>query len=154
MRKPVEVTKEDLILMAEQRRKLHTNTGAKLATFASISNGKTIAHIGNVLRRDGRDTAVVVMEMAYSEAGVRFWVINVNAETGEPQNGGSCTWINGSDIENYNFVAKDYAYFLDSLEMRELKQQLCVAEKALEEARMEVEEKSLEVLALREQIYR
>lgn len=148
-------TKEDLILVAEQRRKLRVSTGYQLYNYVNSTNGKAFARVGAVLQSKNRiDNALVVMDVVFLETGVKLWVLNINKVTGDVLFDGGCTWVGGDEIEEYAKLADDYVEYLDNVVIRDLERKLCEAEKELAEAKMEVDVKEIAVMMLKEQIYR
>mgnify|MGYP001057557352 CR=1 FL=1 len=148
------ITKNDLMLMAEQRRKLHTTVGAPLYTTL-YGGGKLLARVGAVLSNRNGDGALVVMDIVHSQVGdTRIWVLNIDKATGDVKDGGGCTWIGASEIDAYKVLANDYVEYLDNVVLRELEAKLQEAEKELAEAKMEVDLKEVAVMLLKEQIYR
>jgi hypothetical protein len=151
------VTKSDLILMAEQRRKLRVSSSNhhQLYNYVNSTNGKAFARVGSVLQSKNRiDNAIVVMDVVFLETGVKLWVININKVTGDVLFDGSCTWVGGSEIEEYTKLADDYVEYLDNVVIRELEAKLQEAEKELEKAKQEVDLKEISVMLLKEQIYK
>jgi hypothetical protein len=148
------ITKNDLILMAEQRHMLKTTVGAQL--YKTIyGSGKLLARVGAVLSNRNGDGALVVMDIVHTSASeTRIWVINIDKETGNVKDGGGCTWIGASEIEAYRVLANDYVEYLDNVVIRELEAKLQEAEKELAEAKTEVELKEISVMLLKEQIYK
>jgi hypothetical protein len=148
------ITKNDLILMAEQRRMLKTTIGAPLYTTL-YGGGKLLARVGAVLSNRNEDGALVVMDVVHTSAGeTRIWVVNIDKATGNVKDGGGCTWIGEGEISAYRFLANDFVEYLDNTVLRELEAKLQEAEKELEEAKTAVELKEISVMLLKEQIYK